>query len=85
MGVAGDPKGTALKPWTGVAGLPKGIGPGLALWPNDGVDDPKAGLSEAAAAPKLKFPISGAGLLEPGVPNWGRGILAPKLNPAVAG
>lgn len=33
------PKGTALKPWTGVPGLPKGIGP-AALWPKDGVDVP---------------------------------------------
>lgn len=82
-GVAGDPKGTALKPWTGVPGLPKGIGP-AALWPKDGVDVPKAGLS-VAAAPKLKPPICGAGLLETGVPNWGRGIPAPKLNPVDAG
>lgn len=34
------PKGTALKPWTGVPGLPKGIGPAAALWPKDGVDVP---------------------------------------------
>lgn len=83
-GVAGDPKGTALKPWTGVPGLPKGIGPAAAaaLWPKDGVDVPKAGLS-VAAAPKLKLPICGAGLLGTGVPNWGHGIpaAAPKLNP----
>lgn len=39
---------------------------------------PKAGLS-AAAAPKLKFPICGAGLLETGVPNWG--TAAPKAKP----
>lgn len=69
-GVAGDPKGTALKPWTGVAGLPNGIGAAAALWPKDGVDVPKTGLS-VAAAPKLKPPICGAGLLETGVPNWG--------------
>lgn len=35
------PKGPALKPWTGVAGLPKGIGPGVAPWPNDRVDVPE--------------------------------------------
>lgn len=34
------PKGPALKPWTGVPGLPKGIGPAAALWPKDGVDVP---------------------------------------------
>lgn len=83
-GVAGDPKGTELKPWTGVAGLPKGFGPAAAPWPKDGVDVPKAGLS-VAAAPKLKLPICGAGLLETGVPNWGHGIPAPKLNPPGAG
>lgn len=55
-GVAGEPNGTALNPWTGVPGLPKGIGPAAALWPKDGVDVPNAGLS-AAAAPKLKLPI----------------------------
>lgn len=47
-------------------------------------NSPKAGLSEAAAAPKLKLPICGAGLLETGVPNCWHGILAPKLNPPVA-
>lgn len=83
-GVAGDPKGTALKPWTGAPGLPKGIGPAAALWPNDGVDDPKAGLSVAATA-KLKLPICGVGLLETGVPNWGTDMLPPKLNPPGAG
>lgn len=83
-GVAGDPKGAGLKPWTGVLGLPKGIGPAAALWPKDGVDAPKAGLS-VAAAPKLKLPICGAGLLETGVPNWGHGIPEPKLNPLGAG
>lgn len=40
---------------------------------------PNAGLSAAAAAPKLKFPICGAGLLETGVPNWG--TAAPKAKP----
>lgn len=30
-GAAGDPKGLALKPWTGVAGLLKGIGPAAVL------------------------------------------------------
>lgn len=76
-GVAGDPKGTELKPWTGVPGLPKGLGP-VALCPKAGVDVPKAGLS-VAPAPKVKFPICGAGLLETGVPNWG--TAAPKANP----
>lgn len=87
-GAAGDPKGTELKFWTGVPGLPKGIGPAAAaaapLWPKDGVDVPKAGLS-VAAAPKLKLPICGAGLLETGVPNWVHGILALKLNPLGVG
>lgn len=69
-----------MKPWSGVPGLPKGIGPAGALCPKDGVEVPKADFS-AAVAPKLKFPICGAGLLATGVPNWGQGIPAPKLNP----
>lgn len=83
-GVAGDPKGTALKPWMGVPGLPKGIGPAAAFWPKDGVDVPKAGLS-AAPAPKLKLPIWGAGLLVTGVANWGHDMPPPKLKPLGAG
>lgn len=35
------PKGTALKPWTGVEGLPKGIGPAAVFPPKDGVDVPE--------------------------------------------
>lgn len=66
-----------MNPWTGVPGLPKGIGPGT-LCPKAGVDVPNAGLS-AGAPPKLKFPICGAGLLEADVPNWG--TAAPKANP----
>lgn len=30
----------ALNPWTGVPGLPKGIGPAAVLWPKVGVDVP---------------------------------------------
>lgn len=67
-GVAGEPKEPALKPWTGVPGLPKGIGPEALLCPNNGFDVPKVGLS-AVAAPKVKFPNGGAALLTTGVPN----------------
>lgn len=82
--MAGEPNPALLKPCTGVPGLPKGIGP-AAAWPKDGVDVPKAGLSPAAA-PKLKPPICGAGLLDTGVPNCGgHCIPAPKLNPLEAG
>lgn len=35
------PKGTALKPWTGVEGLPKGIGPAAVFPPKAGVDVPE--------------------------------------------
>lgn len=86
-GVDGDPKvggATGLKPWTGVPGVPKCIGPAATLWPKAGVEVPKAGLS-AAAVPKLKPGVCVAGLLEMGVPNWAPEIAAPKLNPPEAG
>lgn len=85
-GVDGEPKGDgALKPCTGVPGVPNGMGPTAALWPKAGVDVPKAGLSLAAAEPKLKPGVCVGGLLEMGVPNWAPEMAAPKLKPPLAG
>lgn len=84
-GAAGDPKGggaAELKLWSGVAGLPKGVGPAAALWPKVGV--PKVGLS-VVAEPKLKPAICGAALLGTCVPNGVLGMAEPKLNPPDAG
>lgn len=55
-GVAGEPKGGALKLGAGVPGLPKGMGAGVEVWPNTGVGVPNAGLS-AVAVPNANPPI----------------------------
>ncbi len=52
------PKGTALKPWIGVPGLPKGMGPAAALWPKDGVDVPAEKAAHMHEAANHQSPVT---------------------------